>query len=75
MIKPRDLNQRVAWIVRQKRQMLGKKQEAVAEALGITQSTYQRMETGQSSMYLHQFVAVCGELALDPRVVMKSVLS
>ncbi len=69
----KEITQRVAWIVRQQRQMQHKRQETVAKAIGITQSHYQRMETGQSPLYLHQFFALCKELALDPREVVKAV--
>ncbi len=64
---------RVAWILRNQRHMLEKQQGDVAKAIGVAQSTYQRIETGQSPLYLYQFFALCKELALDPREVVKAV--
>lgn len=69
----KDITMRVAWIIRNQRHMIEKDQGEVAKAIGVAQSTYQRMETGKSRLYVDQFIAICLALDLVPAAVLKAV--
>ncbi len=69
-----DVTHRVAWIFRQERKRTGAHQATIAKAVGLTQSSWQRMETGRSALTIDQFVVACKALKLSPVAVMKSVV-
>lgn len=66
---------KVAWIIRLHRQVNQIDQSVVAAAIGVAQSTYQRMETGKNAILLPHFFAICDAITLDPVAVMKAVLA
>lgn len=50
----------------QRREQLGLKQGALAEAIGLSQSAYSRLESGDSVLNLSQLRNVCSHLGLSP---------
>jgi transcriptional regulator with XRE-family HTH domain len=54
----------------QRRDQLGLKQGAVAEALGMSQSAYSRLESGESVLNLAQLRNICLRLGLSPAQVL-----
>jgi transcriptional regulator with XRE-family HTH domain len=56
----------VGRIVQQHRTQARIHQEAIAQALGISQSAYSRLEQGQSAMSVTQLRAIADQLATTP---------
>ena len=54
----------------QRRGQLGLKQGAVAEAIGMSQSAYSRLESGESVLNLAQLRSICLQLGLSPAQVL-----
>lgn len=54
----------------QRREQLGLKQGALAEAIGLSQSAYSRLESGDSVLNLSQLRNVCAQLGLSPAQVL-----
>ena len=54
----------------QRREQLGLKQGALAEAMGLSQSAYSRLESGESVLNLSQLRNVCAQLGLSPAQVL-----
>jgi len=71
--KNKEVTMRVAWIIRQHRQTTGINQGVVSEAIGVTQSTYQRMETGQNVISVPHLLHICQVLKLDPVELLRAV--
>lgn len=55
----------------QRREQIGLKQGQVAAALGISQSAYSRLESGESVLNLSQLRNVCAQLRTSPAQVMQ----
>ncbi len=69
----KDVRMRVAWILRQHRLAMKIEQQDVANSMYLSQSTFQRIETGKSAMRVEQFFAICHIIKLDPVAVVKAV--
>lgn len=54
----------------QRREQLGLKQGALAEAIGLSQSAYSRLESGDSVLNLSQLRNVCAHLGVSPAQVL-----
>ena len=71
--KPKTVDERLAEIrerLAEARRMRGWTQMTVAEAMGLSNSQYSRLESGSAEMTLHQFLVACEEVDLDPAVVL-----
>ncbi len=64
------LEERMGWYFRSRRKALGLKQSTVAKALGITQGSYSRIESGESEITVGRLVAVCAALDISPCVLL-----
>lgn len=53
-----------------RREELGLKQGALAEAIGLSQSAYSRLESGDSVLNLSQLRNVCSRLGLSPAQIL-----
>jgi transcriptional regulator with XRE-family HTH domain len=62
----------VGKLLAQRREQLGLKQGALAEALGISQSAYSRLEAGESVLNLTQLRNVCTQLGVTPAQVLQA---
>ena len=56
----------VGRLIVQRREQIGLKQGQVATALGISQSAYSRLESGDSILNLSQLRNVCAQLGIGP---------
>lgn len=67
--RPRSIDERLAEIcerLAEARKLSGLTQSTVAEAMGLSNSQYSRIENGATEMTLRQFLAACEEVRLDP---------
>jgi transcriptional regulator with XRE-family HTH domain len=62
----------VGKLLARRREQLGLKQGVVAEALGISQSAYSRLEAGESVLNLTQLRNVCTQLSVTPAQVLQA---
>jgi transcriptional regulator with XRE-family HTH domain len=53
-------------IIVRRRQLAGLQQQALAEMLGISQSAYSRLESGQSAMSVNQLYAISARFGILP---------
>lgn len=60
-------------IVANNRKILGKEQSEIANALGITQASYSRLESGKSSMTTDQIFLVSRTLEMQPSQLLAKV--
>jgi transcriptional regulator with XRE-family HTH domain len=73
--KPRSIDERIAEIcerLAEARKLSGLTQSTVAEAMGLSNSQYSRIENGATEMTLRQFLAACDEVRLDPAALLTS---
>jgi transcriptional regulator with XRE-family HTH domain len=71
--KPKAVDERLAEIrecLIEARRIRGWTQTTVAEAMGLSNSQYSRLESGSAEMTLRQFLIACEEVDLDPAVVL-----
>ena len=71
--KPKTIDERLAEIrerLTEARRMRGWTQMTVAEAMGLSNSQYSRLESGSAELTLRQFLVACEEVDLDPAVVL-----
>ena len=67
--KPKSIDERLAEICERiagARKLSGLTQSTVADAMGLSNSQYSRIETGATEMTLRQFLLACEEVRLDP---------
>jgi transcriptional regulator with XRE-family HTH domain len=67
--KPKSIDDRLADIcerIAEARKLSGLTQSTVADAMGLSNSQYSRIETGATEMTLRQFLAACEVVRLDP---------
>jgi transcriptional regulator with XRE-family HTH domain len=67
--KPKSIDERLAAAcerLAEARKLSGLTQSTVAEAMGLSNSQYSRIETGATEMTLRQFLAACEAVNLDP---------
>jgi transcriptional regulator with XRE-family HTH domain len=60
----------VGKLLAQRRDQVGIKQGELADALGLSQSAYSRLEAGESVLNLSQLRNVCAQLGLTPAQVL-----
>jgi transcriptional regulator with XRE-family HTH domain len=71
--KPKTVDERLAEIrerLTEARRSQGRTQTTVAEAMGLSNSQYSRLESGSAEMTLRQFLIACEEVDLDPAVLL-----
>lgn len=59
------LNRSVAWVIARRREEAGRTQKEVWTALGISKSSYLRLEWSERAWTVDELDAVCEELGLD----------
>lgn len=62
----------VGKLLAQRRDQIGLKQGELAEALGLSQSAYSRLESGESVLNLTQLRNVCTHLGITPAQVLQA---
>ncbi|KFX76725.1 helix-turn-helix domain-containing protein [Ralstonia solanacearum] len=62
----------VGKLLAQRREEIGRKQGEVAVAVGMSQSAYSRLESGESVLNLSQLRNVCAELGTAPAQVLRN---
>lgn len=60
----------VGKLLAQRREQIGLKQGETAVALGMSQSAYSRLESGESVLNLSQLRSICAELGTSPAQVL-----
>lgn len=71
--QPKTIDERIALIrerLAEARRLSKLTQTTVADAMGLSNSQYSRIEGGSTEMTLRQFLVVCEELRLDPAEVL-----
>jgi transcriptional regulator with XRE-family HTH domain len=67
--KPKSIDERLSEIrerLSDARRLSGLTQTTVAEAMGLSNSQYSRLENGSTELTLRQFLVACEEVNLDP---------
>ena len=67
--KPKSIDERLSEIrerLSDARHLSGLTQTTVADAMGISNSQYSRLESGSTEMTLRQFLVACEEVNLEP---------
>lgn len=67
--KPKSIDERLSEIrerLSDARRLSGLTQTTVADAMGLSNSQYSRIENGATEMTLRQFLVACDEVSLDP---------
>ncbi|MFT3733086.1 MAG: helix-turn-helix transcriptional regulator [Hyphomicrobium sp.] len=75
--KPESIDQRLAKIcerIAEARKLSGLTQSAVADAMGLSNSQYSRLETGATEMTLRQLLTACEAVGLDPAELFASTI-
>ncbi|RUO98409.1 helix-turn-helix transcriptional regulator [Hyphomicrobium sp.] len=70
--KPKSIDDRIAEICERlanARKLSGLTQSTVADAMGLSNSQYSRIENGATDMTLRQFLVACEEVRLDPSLL------
>lgn len=71
--KPKSVDERLAEIrviLSDARRVSGLTQTTVADAMGLSNSQYSRIESGGTEMTLRQFLVACEEVHLEPSAVL-----
>ncbi|WP_045837015.1 helix-turn-helix domain-containing protein [Hyphomicrobium sp. 99] len=71
--KPKSVDERLAEIreiLADARRVSGTTQSSVADAMGLSNSQYSRIENGSTEMSLRQFLVACSEVHLEPSAVL-----
>jgi transcriptional regulator with XRE-family HTH domain len=58
-------------LLTQARSVKGLDQSRVAEAVGVSQSTWSRIEKGEIALTIEQLAAACGELGVQPSDILQ----
>ncbi|WP_298965674.1 helix-turn-helix transcriptional regulator [uncultured Roseibium sp.] len=70
-----DNNQRLCAILRRERVRKELHQKDLAELISRNQSFITRYESGQKTLDVHEFLAICRALDYDPHLVIDELLS
>jgi transcriptional regulator with XRE-family HTH domain len=71
--KPKSIDDRISEALQRiadARRSRGQTQTTVAEAMGLSNSQYSRLESGNAEMTVRQFLVACEEVSLDPADVL-----